>query len=407
MASSPYSPFPDPFDDSAWIPTPPSAVPEWAPDAAFATEAAPLGDAPRSVEGDARRGIPSNAPTASGDASTAGGVSPASGHASPEVPPAPPQAMPHRAPRRASLLVVAALCALTGAGAGAGAGAFAALSIAHPATTTTTTTTSSDASADAVAAVARMTASASTAASTTAPSTTAPSTTGTGSIASTTPASISSSNSTDTTVEAVAASASPSVVTIDATTTTSGGRFFGGTVQVADSGSGVIISSDGWILTNHHVVGSAKTVTVILADGSKLSGTVKAVDSTTDFALVKVTATGLTAATLGDSSSVKVGQTAIAIGSPLGQFTGTVTSGIVSGLDRSITVASDTSPNGTNLSHLIQTDAAINPGNSGGPLLNLAGQVIGINTAEAGNAQNIGFSLPINLAKDLIAKNVV
>ena len=122
-----------------------------------------------------------------------------------------------------------------------------------------------------------------------------------------------------------------------------------------------------------------------------------------DLALIKIDATGLTPVTLGDSSAVAVGQMAIAIGSPLGTFTDSVTQGIVSGTDRSITVGDQATRVQEDLSGLIQTDAAINPGNSGGPLLDAAGSVIGIVTATASGAQDMGFAIPINQAKSLIA----
>ncbi len=134
-----------------------------------------------------------------------------------------------------------------------------------------------------------------------------------------------------------------------------------------------------------------------------MPATVVATDAAHDLALVKVNATGLTPVTLGDSSSVQVGQLAIAIGSPLGTFTDSVTQGIVSGTDRTITVGDRTTRNTENLTGLIQTDAAINPGNSGGPLLDVSGSVIGIITASASNSQGVGFAIPINQAKQLIA----
>jgi S1-C subfamily serine protease len=109
------------------------------------------------------------------------------------------------------------------------------------------------------------------------------------------------------------------------------------------------------------------------------------------------------AATIGDSSKIQVGQTAIAIGSPLGTFTETVTQGIISGLGRTITVRDEQTGRPTRLDNLIQTDAAINPGNSGGPLLDATGAVVGVDTAVAGNAEGLGFAIPINAASDLIA----
>ena len=164
------------------------------------------------------------------------------------------------------------------------------------------------------------------------------------------------------------------------------------------------MSSDGLILTNNHVVAGAKSLTVTMDDTSQLPATVVLTDATLDLAVIRVNATGLKAATLGDSDSLQVGQLAIAIGSPLGTFTDSVTQGIVSGLDRSITAANRGSRTSEDLSGLIQTDAAINPGNSGGPLLDAGGSVIGIITATASNAQDMGFAIPINQAKALIAE---
>ena len=222
------------------------------------------------------------------------------------------------------------------------------------------------------------------------------------------------------TVIAVAEQASPAVVTLEVSATPDttaeidpndpfngqdpfgGQNPFGGFGPfVGGSGSGVVIDSDGLILTNRHVVDGADTVTVLFSDGRKLEGTVAGIDTYTDFALVKVDATDLPTVDLGSSSDLRVGQLAVAIGSPLGRFPGTVSSGIVSGLDRSIDVA-DMTTGGTRLRHLIQTDAAINPGNSGGPLLDGDGKLIGINTAVAGGAQGIGFALPVDIAKPII-----
>jgi serine protease Do len=125
---------------------------------------------------------------------------------------------------------------------------------------------------------------------------------------------------------------------------------------------------------------------------------------TQDLALVKIDATGLKPATIGDSASVAVGQTAIAIGSPLGTYTETVTKGIISALDRTITVRDEQTGRPVTLTGLIQTDAAINQGNSGGPLLNGAGQVVGVNTAAAASAEGLGFAIPIEEAASLIAQ---
>ncbi|MDP9482109.1 MAG: trypsin-like peptidase domain-containing protein [Chloroflexota bacterium] len=161
-------------------------------------------------------------------------------------------------------------------------------------------------------------------------------------------------------------------------------------------GSGVIFDSNGWILTNRHVVSGSDKITVALKDGRTFTGTIYGIDTLTDLAIVKLDATGLPAAAMGDSSALQVGQLAIAIGSPLGTYTNSVTSGIVSALGRSITIGS------TTLNNLIQTDASINPGNSGGPLVDAKGTVIGIDTATASGAQGIGFAIPIDIAKPLL-----
>jgi len=169
--------------------------------------------------------------------------------------------------------------------------------------------------------------------------------------------------------------------------------------QEVGGGSGFIISSDGMILTNKHVVSDASAdYTVLTNDGKKYDAKVLARDPVQDLAVIKIDATNLPVVTLGDSDSIKLGQTAIAIGNALGEFRNTVSVGAISGLSRSITASGG--PFGSeSLQNLIQTDAAINPGNSGGPLLNLKGEVIGIDTAVASNAQNIGFAIPINQAK--------
>jgi len=164
----------------------------------------------------------------------------------------------------------------------------------------------------------------------------------------------------------------------------------------AGVGSGIIFDANGWILTNRHVVTGSDKLTVELKDGTQYSGTVYGIDTLTDLAIVKIDATGLTAATIGDSDALKVGELVVAIGSPLGTFSNTVTSGIVSATGRQITT------DNSQLDNLIQTDAAINPGNSGGPLLDATGAVIGINTAIARDSTGIGFSIPINIAKPLM-----
>jgi serine protease Do len=200
----------------------------------------------------------------------------------------------------------------------------------------------------------------------------------------------------------VVATAKESVVTITANgLSTRGLSPF--SVPTTGVGSGVIITSNGYILTNKHVIANSSSLMVELSDGTQLSATVVKESSDNDLALIKVEATGLTAATIGDSTKIQVGQTAIAIGSPLGTYTETVTKGIISATGRQITVTDELTGRPTTLRDLIQTDAAINPGNSGGPLLDATGAVVGLSTAMAGNAEGLGFAIPINAASDLIA----
>jgi len=172
-------------------------------------------------------------------------------------------------------------------------------------------------------------------------------------------------------------------------------------LQEVGGGSGFIISPDGLIVTNKHVVSDkSASYTVLTNDGKKYDAEVLALDPNLDLAVIKISATGLPIVSLGDSDSLKLGQTAIAIGNALGEFRNTVSVGVISGLSRSITATGGGSTE--TLQNLIQTDAAINAGNSGGPLLNLKGEVIGINVAMASDAQSIGFSLPINSVKKAI-----
>ena len=167
-------------------------------------------------------------------------------------------------------------------------------------------------------------------------------------------------------------------------------------------GSGFIVSSDGLIVTNRHVVEDKDAeYTVFLSNGKKYTAKVLARDAILDVAIVKIDATGLSYLSLGNSDSLKLGQTVIAIGNALAQFQNTISVGVVSGLSRSIT-AGDGMGSSEALDHVIQTDAAINPGNSGGPLLDLSGNVIGVDTAIVQGSQNIGFALPINSIKTVI-----
>jgi serine protease Do len=170
-------------------------------------------------------------------------------------------------------------------------------------------------------------------------------------------------------------------------------------LQEIGGGSGFIISSDGVILTNKHVVADKNASYIVFTnDGKKYDAKVLARDPSQDLAVIKIGASNLTPVEIGDSDSVELGQTAIAIGNALGEFRNTVSVGVISGLSRTVTAGGSEFGTET-IEGVIQTDAAINPGNSGGPLLNLRGQVIGINTAIASDAQNIGFAIPINRAK--------
>jgi serine protease Do len=175
------------------------------------------------------------------------------------------------------------------------------------------------------------------------------------------------------------------------------------TTSTQAAGSGIVLSSDGLIMTNKHVVDSDQvSYAVVTSDGTTYKDAkVLARDPYNDVAFIKVTAKNLKPAKLSDSSNYVVGQRVVAIGNALGQFQNTATEGIVSGFGRSIQ-AGDGSGSTETLTNLIQTDAAINPGNSGGPLVTTAGEVIGMNTAMAGNAQNIGFSIPISEIKNQI-----
>jgi serine protease Do len=218
------------------------------------------------------------------------------------------------------------------------------------------------------------------------------------------------------TIADIAKAAAPAVVNIDVTGTKTQQLPFGGNLpfnfffngqqmspqdlqkqlpkmEQRDTGSGFIIRSDGYIVTNAHVVKNADKIKVTLNDGRNLQGKVVGIDYFSDLALVKVDADNLPTLKMGSSASVRPGEFAIAIGSPLG-FDHTVTLGIISAVGRSVT---DINGN----INFLQTDAAINPGNSGGPLLNIKGEVIGVNTAiiAPGRGQNIGFSIPIDVTK--------
>ncbi len=215
-----------------------------------------------------------------------------------------------------------------------------------------------------------------------------------------------SSSDISTTVTQVVEKVGPAVVTVVGE---AAGQitFFGYSGDQQVSGSGVIITKDGYVITNNHVVEGAENITVILNDGTELSANVVNTDSFADLAVLKVEGDMPGVAVLGNSDNLKPGETVVAIGSPLGEFRNSVTVGVVSALDRSL----ETSDNYA-MENLIQTDAAINSGNSGGPLVNLAGEVVGINSAvvrgsgTSAVAEGLGFSIPSNTVV-LISQQII
>lgn len=203
-------------------------------------------------------------------------------------------------------------------------------------------------------------------------------------------------------VASVAQSSIPSVVGISVLKADSSSVFDNSPAGKWGVGTGIIASQKGYILTNYHVAGGVnKRIVVSLSDGRTIDGTTVWADQVLDVAVVKINLPNLVTLSLGDSNSVQIGETTIAIGNPLGlQFQSTVTSGIVSALNRTIKIDTDSGQNF--MEDLIQTDASINPGNSGGPLLNIRGQVIGINTVKVTTAEGIGFAVPINVVRGVI-----
>lgn len=218
------------------------------------------------------------------------------------------------------------------------------------------------------------------------------------SLASNIPASVTKSDGTELSNQQIAALVSPSIVGVSNMGYSRNSYLNVNTVQ--STGSGIIISSDGYIVTNNHVVSNSNKIKVTLSSGDELDATLVGTDSTTDIAVIKVNPSGheLNAATLGYSSTLQVGDSVLAIGNPLGlTLAGSVTHGIVSALNRKLTV------DGTTY-NLIQTDAAINSGNSGGALVNTKGEVIGINSVKVASdgVEGLGFAIPIDDVKDVI-----
>lgn len=219
--------------------------------------------------------------------------------------------------------------------------------------------------------------------------------------------SLTSSNDGNTTVTeqessiaSVAEKVGPSVVSI---VTQTQSRSYYGTTSGSAAGTGIIISKDGYVMTNNHVLEGASNVSIIDSKGELYNDvTIIGRDPLNDIAFLKIKSDATFApVTLGSSSTIRTGQQVVAIGNALGQYSNTVTSGIISGTGRPITAGTQ-SGDTESLTDLIQTDASINPGNSGGPLVNLSGQVIGINTAIVEDANGIGFAIPINATKGII-----
>ena len=216
-----------------------------------------------------------------------------------------------------------------------------------------------------------------------------------------------SANFTEGSIASIANAVSKSVVSI-VTSTDQKSFFSNETTSQTAAGTGFILSSDGYIATNKHVVSGASKIGVILDDGTayedvELVGT----DPLNDFAIIKINnVNNLSPVKLGDSKTTSAGQQVVAIGNALGAYQNSVTSGIISGKGRSLTATDSGRTQYETLSDMIQTDAAINGGNSGGPLVNAAGEVIGINTAYASQGNNVGFAIPISSVKGII-KNVL
>lgn len=204
-------------------------------------------------------------------------------------------------------------------------------------------------------------------------------------------------------IEGVANKVSQSVVSI-VSKSQKGTKYFSSGFGSASAGTGIIVSENGYILTNKHVVEGSSDISVVTNDGNSYDNVeIITTDPLSDIAILKISnAKGLKAAELGDSKVLNIGQQVIAIGNALGEYDGTVTSGIISGVGRTVNASSDDGTTKETLTDMIQTDAAINSGNSGGPLVNVQGQVVGVNTAVASEAQGIGFAIPISSVKGIL-----
>ena len=210
----------------------------------------------------------------------------------------------------------------------------------------------------------------------------------------------------DTSIASIVSKVTPAVVSIISETRSSGYSLFFGSGTSQSAGTGMIVSSDGYVLTNKHVIEGASKVQVVTSSGDTYDDVdIVGEDPLNDVAYLKINgAKDLPTITLGDSKSIAVGQPVLAIGNALGVYQNSVTQGIISGTGRSVTASDSNGGNSETLTDMLQTDAAINPGNSGGPLVNAAGDVIGINTAVSTSANGLGFAIPISATKGMLKR---
>lgn len=210
----------------------------------------------------------------------------------------------------------------------------------------------------------------------------------------------------ETSIASIVSKVTPAVVSIISETRSSGYSLFFGSGTSQSAGTGMIVSSDGYVLTNKHVIEGASKVQVVTSSGDTYDDVdIVGEDPLNDVAYLKINgAKDLPTITLGDSKSIAVGQPVLAIGNALGVYQNSVTQGIISGTGRSVTASDSNGSNSETLTDMLQTDAAINPGNSGGPLVNAAGDVIGINTAVSTSANGLGFAIPISATKGMLKR---